>query len=70
MAKMSGVDWAAYILLVVGGVNWGIYGISRFAGKAFDLVSWLPSWLANTVFALVGIAGLYGIVTGIKLVSR
>lgn len=59
MAKMGFLGWLSYILLAIGGLNWGIYGVSKFMGKTFDLVSLLPSILANIVFVLVGLAGVY-----------
>ena len=71
MAKrMSGWDHFAYFLLVVGAVNWGLFGISRFFGNGFDLISWLPGWLANSIFTLVGIAGFYAVYTWVKIASR
>ena len=45
------------LLVIVGGLNWGIYGI-----WGFDAVGWLLggslNWLARTVFIVVGIAAL------------
>ncbi len=45
------------LLVIVGGINWGIYGI-----WGLDLVGWLLGgslgWLARTVFVIVGIAAL------------
>lgn len=43
-------------LVIVGGLNWGIYGI-----WGLNLVGWLCGgigWLARTVFILVGIAAI------------
>ncbi len=55
-------DWLALWLTIIGALNWGIWGISNFAKHPFDLVtSWAPSWLSNSIFTLVGIAGLYTI---------
>lgn len=58
--KMKGViDWIAMILLVVGGLNWGLVGIWNF-----DVVTWIfgsvPT-VATIVYILVGVAGLWGI---------
>ena len=45
------------LLLIVGGVNWGLVGLFQF-----DLVGWLlggsMSWLSRTVFIVVGAAAL------------
>lgn len=46
----------AYILVIIGAINWGLVG---FFG--FDLVATLlgeMSFLARTVYALVGISGI------------
>lgn len=70
---MSWLDWTAYILITIGAINWGIYGISRLIGKPFDLVNYLfkfNSVIGYFVFIIVGLAGLYAIWTGIKLAIK
>ena len=65
-SKMSVIDWIAYVLLVVGGVNWLLYGIS----PGLDLVALVGGGytvLARVIYILVGIASVYGLVTGVKL---
>jgi len=55
----STIDWIALILLVIGGLNWGLVGIWNF-----DLVAWIfgaGSVVATIVYILVGVAGLWGI---------
>ena len=52
--QMSGVDWVATVLVIVGAVNWGlaIWGV--------NLVEFLSvSWLIKLVYALVGLSGLW-----------
>lgn len=45
------------VLLIVGGLNWGIYGI-----WGLNAVGWLLGgslgWIARTVFIVVGVAAL------------
>lgn len=45
------------LLAIIGGINWGIYGV-----WGFNAVGWLLggslSWLSRTVFILVGLASL------------
>ena len=45
------------ILMIIGGINWGLVGLFQF-----DFVGWLLggslSWLSRTVFILVGLASL------------
>lgn len=50
----------ALILMVIGALNWGLVGIFRF-----DLVAAIfgtASAVSRIIYALVGIAGLWGIV--------
>ena len=45
------------LLAIVGGINWGIYGI-----WGFNAVGWLTggslTWLARTIFIVVGVAAI------------
>jgi uncharacterized membrane protein YuzA (DUF378 family) len=54
----NAVDWIALILLVVGGLNWGLVGLFNF-----DLVAAIfgVSIITNIVYTLVGVAALWGI---------
>lgn len=71
MAKMTLFDWIAYFLVVIGALNWGIYGVSRLIKRPFDLVTSLlgTGVLSNILFILVGIAGIVGFITAIKLMG-
>lgn len=54
----------AFILVVIGAINWGLVGIFNF-----DLVAFLlgnMSILARIVYILVGLSGLYMIVNASK----
>lgn len=63
MADMSSLDKTARILVVIGALNWGLYAIS---GKA-ELVQYLSvPWLITTVYALVGLAGVWELVALFK----
>ncbi|MBU2496454.1 MAG: DUF378 domain-containing protein [Nanoarchaeota archaeon] len=58
MAKKNWLDWTAWILVIIGAINWGLYGLS----PSYDLVNLIfgsISWLATLVYILVGLAGLY-----------
>ena len=53
-------DYIALVLLVVGGLNWGLVGLLQF-----DLVAALfgpMSLLSRVVYVLVGLAAVWGIV--------
>ena len=54
---MKKLDVICAVLLVVGGLNWGLVGAARF-----DLVATLfgaESAMSRTVYALVGLAAAY-----------
>lgn len=56
--KKSALDWIALILLIVGGLNWGLYAYN----PSYDLVAMLKiSWLVKTVYYLVALSALYTI---------
>jgi len=59
MAKMKWYDWTAISLLIVGGLAWGVYGVT-----GFNIVQWLTggiSILEKLVYDLVGVASIYSI---------
>lgn len=54
---MKVVDYIAHILILIGAINWGLYGFFEF-----DLVRYIFGDLtiaARVVYVLIGIAGLY-----------
>jgi len=58
MAK-NAIDWIALVLVIVGGLNWGLIGAFKF-----DLVATIfgsMSIIARIVYILVGLAALYTI---------
>jgi len=58
---MRPIDVTAAVLLVIGGLNWGLVGLFNF-----DLVASLfgaGSMLARIVYVLVGVAALYQVLT-------
>lgn len=58
---MKGLNLLAVILLVIGGLNWGLVGTT-----GFDLVRAIfgdMSPLSRIVYTLVGLAAIYHLVT-------
>jgi len=54
---MRTMDVIVALLLVIGGLNWGLVGFARF-----DLVAGLfgdSTWLARIVYSLVGLSAVY-----------
>jgi len=64
--KMLFTDWISIVLLVIGGLNWGV------AVFDINLVTFaIPMvWLQKTVYGLVGLSAVYTIIRGIVLASN
>jgi uncharacterized membrane protein YuzA (DUF378 family) len=67
-SEMNALDWIAMVLLIVGGLNWGLVGLADF-----NLVAALfgdGSALSRIVYILVGLSALWCLYTATKLGSR
>jgi uncharacterized membrane protein YuzA (DUF378 family) len=64
---LNAMDWIAMVLLVVGGINWGLIGLF-----GFDLVIALfgETQFTGLIYTLVGLAALWCIYTLTKLAAR
>jgi len=63
--KLNILDWIAIILVIVGGLNWGLVGVLDF-----DLVAAIfgvMTGLSRVVYGLVGLSALYLIYTSTKI---
>ena len=54
--KMNAVDKLAYVLVVVGGLNWGLVGAFKY--NLVDSLLGVDSTLSRVVYVLVGLAAL------------
>ena len=55
--KLNVLDWVAFVLVIVGGLNWALVGFFNF-----DLVVYLLgnfTLLSRTVYVLVGLSAIY-----------
>jgi uncharacterized membrane protein YuzA (DUF378 family) len=55
----------SFILLIIGGLNWGLAGIGMFAGSNWNVVNLVVgSWpsLEALVYVLVGLAAVWEVV--------
>lgn len=64
---MRTIDVVAAVLLVVGGLNWGLVAVADFDLVAAIFGAGTP--LARVVYGLVGISALYQIAT-IRMIQR
>jgi len=63
--RRSTVDWISRILLIIGGLNWGLVGVFKV-----NLVSAIfreGTMVTNVVYGIIGIAAIYEL---IRLFSR
>ncbi len=63
--RMNAIDWIAMVLLIIGGINWGLIGLFDV-----DLVASLfgdMTPLSRLVYVLVGLSALYSIYTSSKM---
>jgi len=54
----SGLDWIAMILVIIGGINWGLVGASEY-----NLVESIfgTDTITKIIYILVGLAAVYSI---------
>lgn len=57
MKSMSTLGWVAFILVVVGAINWGLVGLFGF-NLVSTIFGFMPI-LERVVYILVGVAGGY-----------
>jgi uncharacterized membrane protein YuzA (DUF378 family) len=65
MKQLNALDWIALILVIVGGLNWGLVGIF-----SFNLVDWIFGgvyFIARIIYILVALAAIYMIVIAAAL---
>ena len=68
MNKLTTLDWLALVLVIVGGLNWGLVGLLNF-----NLVSTLfgeMSGLSKIVYILVGLSAVYMLLVAGKLARK
>lgn len=58
--KMNALDWIAFILVMIGGLNWGLVGVG--VGDVVAMIFGSVAWLLSLVYILVGLAALYMII--------
>lgn len=57
---MKALNVVAFILVIIGAINWGLWGFFQF-----DLVAWLfggnTTGLSRVIYGIIGLAGLWTI---------
>lgn len=65
---LNGLDWTAFALTIIGGLNWGLVGLFNF-----DLVAAIfgdMSALSRIIYILVGASAIYLAVISTRLGKR
>lgn len=57
MQKLNTLDWVAMVLVIIGGLNWGLVGLLNL--NLVDKILGLVPWLVSIVYILVGLAAVY-----------
>ena len=57
---MKVIRFIVMLLMVIGSVNWGLVGFFQY-DLISDIFGGVSTGAARVIFALVGLAGLYGI---------
>lgn len=61
MKNLNVIDWTILVILVIGGLNWGLIGFLNF-----DLVSSIfgvMTTISRGIYAIVGISAIYATYT-------
>lgn len=63
-------EWVAYILVIIGGINWGLYGLFKL-----NLVEAIfgTGFLARLIYIIVGVGAgylIYGFIKSKKTTSQ
>lgn len=59
--KMNAIDYLAWVLIVVGGLNWGLVGAFKY--NLVDSIFGVDSTLSRVVYVLVGVAAVYSLIS-------
>lgn len=56
MKNLSVLDWVAFVLVAIGGINWGIIGLANIniVGDIFG-----AGFIGRLIYILVGLSALY-----------
>lgn len=64
-SRLNALDWLSLVLMIIGGINWGLVG-----ALDLDIVAsllGLGSMASRVVYMLVGLAALYGVILMARL---
>jgi uncharacterized protein len=62
----NALDWIALVLLIIGGLNWGLIGIGGIEWNVVHIIFGTVEWLERLVYILVGLSALWVIYFAIR----
>jgi uncharacterized membrane protein YuzA (DUF378 family) len=65
--KFNSLDWLALVLVIVGGINWGLIGLFKF--NLVDSIFGEMSTLSRIIYTLVGLSAVYLVFAASKIAS-
>lgn len=66
--KMNAIDYVAWVLIVVGGLNWGLVGAFKY--NLVDKIFGVGSTISRVVYVLVGLAAVYSVLAVVSKLSK
>jgi uncharacterized protein len=66
--KMNAADYVAWLLIVVGGLNWGLVGAFQY--NLVDKIFGVDSTLSRVVYVLVGLAAVYSVLAVVSKLGK
>lgn len=66
--RMKALEWIPMLLLIIGGINWGLVGL--FDINLVAMIFGEGSGISRIVYALVGLSALYSLYLGTRLSSK
>jgi len=60
--------WIALVILIIGGINWGLVGVLDY--NLVDIVFGDIKYLSMIIYTLVGISALYVAILAAKLTKK
>jgi len=66
--KMTALDKLTWVLIIVGGLNWGMIGFFKY--NLVDKVFGFESMGARVVYAIIGLAAVYSLYKMVTMMNE